>query len=168
LDFRVEHQDRIVQIAQQATVDLLAGWGVQLRPRRLARLSSGATAVVPLTGDCLHGVVGLELNAALIDQLPPCASCSPRHWAKELTNQLSGRVRNELLAEGVDIDMGVPSSLQFAQVRIDTSQLGAAEFFYESGDGVVRVFFDFDPLQDPGFGRLREATPLSEGQSLFF
>lgn len=168
MSFLQAHQDRIVRMTEKAAIELFGGWGLALRPCGSTTMRKGVSAVVPLTGACLHGVAGLEINEALVELLPHLTGVGPRHWAKELVNQLTGRLRNDLLSDGVDVDMGVPSSLHFGRVLLDVSHLGAAEFYLQCGDGLVRVFFDFDPLADPGFGEALEATPLAEGQSLFF
>ena len=168
MSFQQAHQDRIVRTTEKAAIELFGGWGLLLRPSGPSPMTDGVSAMVPLTGDCLHGVAGLEINDALVQLLPNVGGVGPRHWAKELANQLTGRLRNELLSDGVDVDMGVPSSLHFGRVTLGPAQLGATEFFLRCGDGVVRVFFDFDPLADPGFGQALEAAPLAEGQSLFF
>jgi chemotaxis protein CheX len=65
-------------------------------------------AVLGFTGDTLRGSVVVVATAAALTASNPIAGGSPSAWVSELTNQLVGRFKNDLLRYGVDVMMSIP------------------------------------------------------------
>jgi len=163
-----------------STRELFAGWGVELdeAPASAIDADSGVCAVVEVSSDCLDGAIGIELSDDFVALLPPIDGCTGRHWAKELVNQLTGRLRNALLLDGIDVDMSVPTSLHFARVNIPQRDWGAFEVKYTSAGAGLRVFMEFD-APDSLFEVASSHAPntrthaqgesqLLEGEAIFF
>jgi chemotaxis protein CheX len=63
-------------------------------------------------------------------------------WAGELTNQLLGRLKNKMLAHGLDFQVGIPAML-FGECFVEVNQArpGFASLLFRTGSHHVRVSF---------------------------
>lgn len=86
-------------------------------------------------------------------------------WTGELSNQLLGRVKHQLLSFAVRLEMGVPVSAP-AQLRHDVGGEAASCYLARTSSGEVAVTFEGLP-HDAELGREQESG-LSEGDCLLF
>lgn len=73
-----------------------------------------------------------------------------RDWIQELSNQLLGRIKNRLIAFGVDLDMTTPMSMRGLHLVLEPNALEASPLLFHTPDGgAVCVLCDAEFT--PGF-----------------
>ncbi len=91
---------------------------------------------------------------------------SNRAWMSELTNQLLGRVRNRLLAHGVDLRCSTPVALAGRHLQIGNHEdLAPAVFAGDDGHVLVWVDLELGP-EWPDHPAI--TPPAAEGELLLF
>jgi len=97
-----------------------------------------------------------------------------RDWTRELTNQLAGRVTNQLAEEGVRLSPGQPLAMTATAASQEVKSMLGTPLRFTSGPHEVRVWLDLrlDPESDTSGARsgraaLREGTitMFDEGES---
>ena len=103
-------------LVQGSLVELFAAYGVALAPLPRAAPASWAVPEVSSSAAFRHQSAGeagrltLSLSTALLDQMKPTESTAVKmDWARELANQLLGRIKNRLLPFGVQLEIGALS-----------------------------------------------------------
>jgi hypothetical protein len=99
-------------LIQASLVDLCSAYGVALAP--LPRHTPAPSAVPEVTAAVAFrgwgntaGSLTLSLPSSLLNHMKNRESTSVRlDWARELTNQLIGRIKNRLLLFGVRLEIG--------------------------------------------------------------
>ncbi len=94
-------------------------------------------------------------------------------WLGELANQLAGRFKNKIVPYGRKLELGIPTVIQGAQLKIDVPKCSNAskhQFITEQG-GVVEL--NLSTLIDKEFilsepEEVAEPVCLDEGEMLFF
>jgi hypothetical protein len=105
-------------LVQGALVDLFSAYAVPVAP--LPRSSGPYLQSVPDISASLDfkrraaslevGRITLSLPRALLDSMKPGTTSSIQlDWARELTNQLAGRLKNRLLPFDVRLELGMPA-----------------------------------------------------------
>lgn len=88
-------------------------------------------------------------------------------WARELANQLGGRIKNRLLPFGVRLDMGTPSLMDSRQVRAEIAS-EAVESVYPAMTPSGRLLVTLEGLQtDLDAANLGEPS-ATEGSTILF
>lgn len=100
-------------LVQGSLVELFAAYSVALAPLPRAGAASwavpevSASAAFRRQGVSEAGRLTLSLSTALLDQMKASESTAVKlDWARELTNQLLGRIKNRLLPFGVQLEIG--------------------------------------------------------------
>lgn len=99
-------------LVQASLVDLFNAYGVALAPLPRSALAAPAAPEVSVAAAFRSGSDGagrltLSLPAALLEQMKGNEATSVRiDWARELANQLLGRIKNRLLPFGVRVEIG--------------------------------------------------------------
>lgn len=88
--------------------ELFSAYGVTCTEATDATDEDQLCAVLGFTGDTLRGSVVVVATANALTASNPIAGGSPSAWVSELTNQLVGRFKNDLLRYGVDVMMSIP------------------------------------------------------------
>jgi hypothetical protein len=100
-------------LLQAALVDLFGAYGVAFAPLPRSAFSASMAPEVSVaagfrSGSGTGGRLTLSLPAALLEHMKGEEPTSVRlDWARELANQLLGRVKNRLLPFGVRMDIGL-------------------------------------------------------------
>jgi hypothetical protein len=119
-------------LTQASIVELFAAHGIALAP--LPRSAGPTISAIPDASVAVRfNVVGatrqagrltLSLPMSLLEQMRAGDATSVRlDWARELANQLTGRIKNRLLPFGVRIDVGSPSPLESQQLKEQLNKL---------------------------------------------
>ena len=101
-------------LVQGALVELLGAYGVAVAPQRRAAHDRALTvpevcAGAPFSsGNAKPGRVTLAMPPGVVE-LMKGATGLKADWARELANQLAGRIKNRLLQFGVRLEVGAPS-----------------------------------------------------------
>jgi hypothetical protein len=161
-------------LVQGAFVDLFQSYGVGLDPPARLSLEDAPTygdvttmigftrnseSESPRTGSLMLSMP----NAILMRAKDDVASTGRDDWARELTNQLMGRIKNRLLHFGSTLQIGLPSSLDPGQPM--PAQRSASTRVYGSRD--VLIIVDGMPDESELSTVAVEEVPL-EGAMLLF
>jgi CheY-specific phosphatase CheX len=94
---------------------------------------------------------------------------SPRAWIAELSNQLVGRIKNKLLAQGAEVYVTTPVVLRGELLApLDAkSKLPPRAFASEGGNVFVWIELDTDPTLELSMTP-RPAAAAEEGDALMF
>ena len=161
----------LLDFTRQACQDLFEDYGVSLEPQDEATLQHVSyCGVVGFAGDTIRGSIVLAGGAPTLNRTNPLGpSAGLRDWVGELTNQLVGRFKSQLLRREVIVYITTPIVLRGQQLVLEP-RIGVTQSVgFSSPDGAVRVWLDAE--LDPGFvlgEELVEPECLSEGESILF
>jgi len=121
----------VTSLVQGALVDLFAAYNVGLAPLPptwgtswpVPEVSAAAAFRQRSTGEA--GRLTLSLTTSLLDQMKGAEVAAVKmDWARELTSQLLGRIKNRLLPFGVQLEIGALSllSVQVVEERLKSTQ----------------------------------------------
>lgn len=123
-------------LLQAALVDLFSAYGVAFAPLPRSALGAANAPEVSVAatfrnGSSTGGRLTLSLPAALLEHMKGEEATSVRlDWARELANQLLGRVKNRLLPFGVRIDIGVLTSLHPTLIQHQLQDLSGVRVYH--------------------------------------
>ena len=125
--------------------------------------------ILGFTAKHMRGALVLATTSEPLERTNPATNPSHRDWICELVNQLLGRVKNQMLARGVEIFPSTPIALRGEHLSPVLQQRLVAELFTAEG-GVICVWMDCefdDDFELPEEGA-EDALALSEGETLLF
>lgn len=161
-------------LVQSSLVGLFAAYGIVVAPLQdLAGLHPEAQDIsVAMPFQCsshaLPGRLTLSMPRSLLDTMKSAETKYVKlDWARELANQLGGRIKNRLLPFGVRLDIGTASLMDSRQVRVEIAAQ-AVENVYPAMTGSGRLLVTLE-----GLTTVLDATNLgsptpSEGSTIFF
>jgi hypothetical protein len=134
----VDHHKIVRDITTKVAVQLFEAYGVVLGPATEVEPSSLALCgVIGFTGDLLCGSLVMAVTADVLAASDPVAARPSRDWMAELTNQLLGRLKNQLLPWGAAIHMSLPVVLRGEHISpVPSSANGGAQTFRSANGGV--------------------------------
>lgn len=145
----------LAQLMTEVTTDLFAGYGVTLvyaGPADPTALPKAATVAgfIGFGGVDVRGTLLLASTEALFAAATPERARGAglvREWAAELTNQLLGRLKNQLYRYGVDFNVSTPTALSGDGLAVATpaSRKACAFSFLENE---VQVWICLDVVED--------------------
>jgi len=175
--------DRIVN---DAVVDLFRAFGLTVRPHHgpMEALentdkTASTAAMLSLSGTEIRGTVSV---VALFDLLASCcphdksrpklsSSCTTdwnivRDMAKELVNQLVGRIKNRLSARGVTFDSRTPTAVSGNAVTGLLRGHTATRYVFAADTQYVNVFVDvtLTPAGQQKISKSNVNPPIREGE----
>lgn len=123
--------------------------------------------IIGFTRDNMRGAMIVGTTSPVLEKSQAAAhNSSRRDWSAELANQLLGRVKNRMVARGVDLQMTTPLALRGKALTVDDE--GQMEVFdFEGPDGNVRVWLDLE-LSGEVEVRATEEKIASEGDMMLF
>jgi hypothetical protein len=162
------------QLAAAACQELFAQYGLTVR--RATQSDAPVSpefmmcSVIGFSGRHLRGALVLALTEELPDRSSPLPAAPGRRrdWVGELSNQLLGRVKIELLRRGVEIYLNLPAVLRGQHLApLPRRELEPIKFTVE--EGVIAVWLEIET--SPGFqldpGSTEPAGPTA-GEALIF
>jgi CheY-specific phosphatase CheX len=181
MEHDLEPQSFFEQVTAAACQDLFGGYG--LTARQAADSDEPVSphfflcSVIGFTGRDVRGTLVLALTEQLSGSSNPIAGADPiasagsvtqRDWVGELSNQLLGRIKLELLRAGVEIYLNLPAVLGGQHLApLPRAQLKPLKFALT--DGAVAVWVEVETR--PGFKIAADAdsanTPAA-GDALLF
>jgi hypothetical protein len=126
--------------------------------------------VMGFGGKSMRGALVLATTREPLERTNPDCCGSQRDWVCELANQLMGRVKNRLLARGVEILLATPAGLSGENLSPAPGKLRAPQVF-AAANGFVCVWIDCE-LMD-GFELRTSSLPqaesaIPEGKAVLF
>lgn len=163
-------QSVVEGMAEQACVELFDAYGVPLAGQSPEELNLGQqtlTSIVGFTGEGITGMCLVTVSESLLVKSNPAGDGSLRDWIAELSNQLAGRLKHKLLAQGVEVYITTPIVLRAARIEpMPRTHLSPRSF--KSAEGSLGLWVEVDAT--PGFkfqpGAAGEA--IAEGETLLF
>jgi CheY-specific phosphatase CheX len=144
------------------------GLSADAHPPKEEGYSVGLAAIIGFAGNELRGSLMLGMSTEAIEAVMPTQHGQPQHWISELTNQLLGRVKNQLARYELDIALSTPLAIRGQRITPCIDGEVQAQVWSLNG-GRAYAWFDCEVKQ--GFV-LREATTAvaiaAEGESLLF
>ena len=161
-------------LVQGSLVDLFSAYSVALAPLpRQAKQQSltlpDISAVVPFTRDGQQGRVSLSLPTRVLELMPASADGSLNSdWARELANQLTGRIKNRLLQFNVRLQVGVSIAIESSKLARQLESVPELRIYRgRSLRGEVLVTLDGMP-DDAHLVYVGQVTPRNEGDTILF
>lgn len=162
-----ETQQLVENLAEEACLSLFDAYGVQLQRKQLANVAGdhSLTGIIGFTG---QGITGMCLVAA---SEGPLLASNPaggklRDWVAELSNQLAGRLKHKLLAQGVEVYITTPIVLRATRIEpLPRRNLQPRTFEAVGGD--VALWVEVETAPDFSFAENVE-VPVGEGEALLF
>lgn len=168
----------IDSLVQGSLVELFQAYSVALAPQ--ARSARDTLPKLPEICACIgfshgsaskrSGKLTLCLSSAIVSLMKVELASSTRQldWARELCNQLMGRIKNRMLQFNVRIQAGLPATVEAAQLEEQLRSSPAARVY--SGRtlrGDVLVFLDGLPHESE-LVYVGLSHVASEGEAIFF
>lgn len=125
--------------------------------------------VMGFVGKTMRGALVLGTTREPLEASNPLGCGSPRDWVCELANQLAGRLKNRLLARGVEVLLTIPTGLSGDNLTASPAATRAPQVF-AVGSGFVWVWLDVEYQEGfelpAGAAVVERAVP--EGETLLF
>jgi hypothetical protein len=161
-------------LVQGSLVDLFAAYSVAIAPlprqtKQQPLTLPDISASVPFSRDGQHGRVTLSLPTRVLELMPASADGTLKtDWARELANQLTGRIKNRLLQFNVRLQVGVTTSIESTKLERQLESVAALRLYRgRSLRGEVLVTLDGMP-DDSNLVYVGQATPRNEGDTILF
>lgn len=169
----------LLQIAARSCERLFDHYGVGLQP--LAEPPAGllqpllCCGVAGFHGRHIRGTAILGSSREILTRSNPTAGPGHRDWTAELANQFVGRMKNQLLQHGLELEMATPAVIRGPELDAGRWQHLPQVAFQEvvaagRPAGVVRAWLDLE--LGFGFEMLEEPDPSRagalEGETLLF
>ena len=164
-----------VTLIQSATVELFHSYGVAAAPAAVSlqfpsKLDQHLGGDIAFTGSGFNGTLYLLVpkDVFFLTKVECLNLLNMLDWAKELTNQLLGRVKNRLVRYQLFVHCGIPSSLVGKSLELRwaiSKPLLTTAFRTIRGDVFVTIIgsIDFSQLQYAG-----DAAAADEGEIILF
>jgi hypothetical protein len=157
-------------IASEACTELFGAYGLEINSSSTLDRSGDELLFCGVMGFVGRTVRGICLLGAT---RPPLEQCCPaddnlRDWMGELTNQLVGRIKNKLLARGVEIALTSPVVLKGEHIApVPRRALNPEVFSPESGNVLLWVEIETAPDFLLESAATSDGNP-KEGDAFFF
>jgi hypothetical protein len=169
----VQHQELMLKVAAEACQKLFAHYGYPLRPGNRGELHTTALALhglIGFHGKAIRGNLVLGCSAEPLERSNPAQNVPVRDWMGELSNQLLGRVKNQLRLYQVELKVSTPLILRETHQAELTARKVQSAALRGGTTGLVRVWMDV--TLSPGFQMSDRPDPSlagpPESETLFF
>lgn len=162
-------------LVQSSLVGLFAAYGISVAPLRGLTGTSqpepqDISVAMPFqcSSRASPGRLTLSMPRQLLDVMKSAETKYVKlDWARELANQLGGRIKNRLLPFGVRLDIGTASMMDSRQVRVEiASQAVESVYPAMTGSGPLLVTLE-GLLTDLDATNIGSPSP-TEGSTIFF
>lgn len=154
--------------------ELFSAYQLDMIPRDRSDFPATETlavcGIMGFGGKSMRGALVLATTREPLEQTNPDGFGSQRDWVCELANQLMGRVKNRLVAYGVEILLATPAGLSGDNLSPAPGKLRAPQVF-AAANGFVCVWIDCEYMD----GFELHTTPLPnaepavpEGEAVLF
>jgi hypothetical protein len=161
-------------LVQGSLVDLFAAYGVAIAP--LPRAMRQETPTLPDTSASMsfqlgpqQGRLTLSLSREVLQAMQPSGGGAAADWARELANQLLGRIKNRLLQFSVRLELGIATQLESSHLSQQLAFATSERRTYRARTlrGEVIVTLQGMP-EDTALLYAGQASAYSEGDVILF
>jgi CheY-specific phosphatase CheX len=163
----LDTQRLVDQLGEAACLDLFSAYGVELVPCDLERPTAhdlSLTGIIGFTGQGVSGTCVLGATATVMQSMP--GGGQPRDWIAELSNQLAGRLKGKLIADGVTVYITTPVVLRGTRIEPLPTE-GALPRVFRSTEGTVVLWIQVETSPDFTQSAPGEAC-AAEGEAILF
>ena len=160
-------------VVREECIRLFSAYSLKLIPIVASDLPSVPLlycGVMGYNGRNLRGSLAVAASESLLTESHPLRSPASRDWAGELSNQLTGFVKNGLWAYGVEIGLLTPTVLRGEHLALRPP--GEAPLLFSDEGRTVLLGIWLDVETAPGFSMLTQADTsrigLSGGAAVLF
>ncbi|MFT3696746.1 MAG: chemotaxis protein CheX [Kofleriaceae bacterium] len=121
--------------------------------------------VLGIIGNDLSGSALIVVEASVLVATNPAPDIPVAKWLAELTNQIVGRFKNELLRRGVEVWLAIPTVLRATKLT-PLMQNAIEPIHLRVGSGAVTLWLEFEG--SPTLAEPVEAEAAREGDALMF
>ena len=171
---RNPNNTKLDDLVFDCATQLFAAYDLQAEPRLPDRFPAlerlAFCAVMGFGGKEMRGALVLASTREPLERSNPGALDSQRDWICELSNQLMGRVKNQLLPLGVEVLLATPAGLSGNNLSPTPGKLQAAQVF-EAAGGYLCVWIDCeyaDGFRLPDAPSVIMDPALAEGETVLF
>lgn len=168
------NNNRIDGLVYECATQLFAAYDLEAQPRAREAFPAieqlAFCAVMGFGGKEMRGALVLASTKEPLDRTNPGAVDSQRDWICELSNQLMGRVKNQLLPLGVEVLLATPAGLSGNNLSPTPGKLRAPQVF-EAAGGFICVWIDCeyaDGFKLPDTPAANIDPALVEGETVLF
>jgi hypothetical protein len=154
--------------------ELFAAYQLDVSPRDRSDFPAteqlAVCGVMGFGGKSMRGALVLATTREPLEQTNPNGFGSQRDWVCELANQLMGRVKNRLVARGVEIHLATPAGLSGENLSPSPDKLRAPQVF-AAANGFVCVWIDcefMDGFELPASPLPQIEPAVLEGEAVVF
>jgi CheY-specific phosphatase CheX len=161
-------QSMVHGLAEEACTSLFEAYGVNLEREPTLKMPGGESSLTGIIGFTGIGITGMCLLAASEE---PLNASNPtdgplRDWMAELSNQLAGRLKHKLLAQGAEVYITTPIVLRATRIEpLPRRQLIPSSF--RGGQGSLALWVEVDTTPEFVLSPPNE-LPVAEGETLLF
>jgi CheY-specific phosphatase CheX len=161
-------QGLVHQLAEQACLELFEAYGVKLERTRVEIMPGGEHSMTGIIGFTGPGITGMCLLASTEE---PLRASNPtdgalRDWMAELSNQLAGRLKHKLLAEGAEVYITTPIVLRAMRIE-PLPRRWLVPSGFNAGSGSMALWVEVDTTPDFVL-KPSDDVPVAEGETLLF
>jgi hypothetical protein len=142
---RERHRRIFFEVAEQCCGRLFASYGYALRPCASGELASGGAltffGIIGFMATGLHGSLVLGSSDEPLTLSNPARAVPIREWIGELSNQLVGRMKNQLLLHALELRVDTPVTLRDTHMT-EARTRGLPSLSLKGSSGLVRVWID--------------------------
>lgn len=168
----LETQLLVENLAEEACLSLFDAYGVQLdhqQPGSVPKANDerSLTGIIGFTGNSITGMCLVAASEEPLIASNP-AGGSLRDWVAELSNQLAGRLKHKLLAQGVEVYITTPIVLRATRIEpLPRRKLIPRGYSLKTG-GTVSLWVEVEIGPDFQLSPNEGETPVAEGETLMF
>jgi CheY-specific phosphatase CheX len=166
----METQTLVEGLAEEACLSLFEAYGVQLERKAIEDTlqinDRTLTGIIGFTGNGITGMCLVTASEAPLIASNPGGGAL-RDWVAELSNQLAGRLKHKLLAQGVEVYITTPIVLRATRVE-PLPRVKLVPRSFGAKDGSVALWVEVEVAPDFKLQPEAAETPIAEGETLLF
>ncbi|MCG5054537.1 MAG: chemotaxis protein CheX [Myxococcales bacterium] len=172
MDVEQRVRELMSSLTTDACVKLFQDYHVTVSPDGLGGSQADGMlycGIVGFTGNGIRGSLVLSASQGPLEGSNPVRAASQRDWTAELSNQLAGRVKNQLLPYQVDIAISTPVVLRGEHIFLE-ARSGLQPLVFDAPGGSITVWIDVELIEgfEICFERDESQAAVSEGEALLF
>jgi hypothetical protein len=167
----MDNQEIVQNITSEACVALFRDYALPLQPIAVSADANPELlycSVIGFSSDRMRGTLVLATTSEPLGRTNPVQGTSLREWVAELSNQLLGRIKRQLVDRGVVIALSTPIVLRGEHLcPLPNGTISQLSFTCDGG--FVCVWFDAELAPDLDLSQVQEdGDVIAEGEALLF
>lgn len=137
-------EDLFMAATMEAVVSLFSSYHVSVDPIALedsGHSPASRTSRIGFVGDHIHGTLILGTTREPLTQSMPIRA-RDSDWIAELSNQLLGRIKNQVIRRGIEFSMSTPSTVSRRHLRKIISARDFRPWTFTTPGGVVCLWVE--------------------------